>query len=129
MANLANCRAFAKVFFAKFASRCYFQWWNACWAPKLNSPMREFWIIRQNFDPPKLPAIRYITLSGCIIGKSVTVYLSCMGTVSPFKFDTVPCHMSTSFTCKQWTTKVILQGGCSLRNCFNRVCCCKPDFF
>ena len=29
--------------------------------PKLNSPKRKIWITRQNFDLPKLPAIRYST--------------------------------------------------------------------
>ena len=32
--------------------------------PKLNSPKRKFKTIRQSFDPPKLPAIRYLRTWG-----------------------------------------------------------------
>ena len=52
--NLANRQAFVKI--------CFFYCGNTRarhLTPKLNLPKRKIWVIRQNFDPPKLPAIRY----------------------------------------------------------------------
>ena len=61
MANLANWRAFAKIRHAKIIYTVQSRGRSQLKPPKLNSPKRKFKTIRQSFDPPKLPTIRYFT--------------------------------------------------------------------